>query len=133
MINFTAKNSINKYSLMNFEEIRNHCINKKGVTEEFPFDESTLVFKVMGKMFALLDLDGEFGINLKCNPEYAIELREKYSSEIIPGYHMNKKYWNSVLLNGILTTDFIKELIDLSYIEVIKSLPKKVQIELANK
>lgn len=118
---------------MNFEEIRNHCVSKKGVTEEFPFDESTLVFKVMGKMFALLDLDGEFGINLKCDPEYAIELREKYSSEIIPGYHMNKKNWNSVLLNGTLTNDFVKNLIDISYNEVVKTLPKKNQLELLNK
>lgn len=118
---------------MNFEEIRNHCVSKKGVTEEFPFDETTLVFKVMGKMFALLDLDGEFGINLKCEPEYAIELREKYSSEIIPGYHMNKKYWNSVLLNGTLTHEFVKKLIDISYNEVVKTLPKKTQIELNSK
>ena len=82
---------------MNVEELRTYCISKKGVTEEFPFDESTLVFKVMGKMFALTGLnDEEQTVNLKCEPEYAIELREEYSDDILPGYHMNKKYWNTV-------------------------------------
>ncbi len=84
---------------MDTEEIREYCLKKKGVSEGFPFDETTLVFKVMGKMFALLDLIGKFDLGLKCDPERAIDLREHYSS-IKPGYHLNKKYWNNVLLHG---------------------------------
>lgn len=109
---------------MNFEKIREYCLSKPNTTESFPFDETTLVFKVYSKMFALLDLEGKFGINLKCNPDYAIELREKYT-EIIPGYHMNKKLWNSVLLNGELSENLIFNLIDHSYDEVFKTLTKK--------
>lgn len=80
---------------MNIEELREYCISKKDVTESFPFDETTLVFKVRGKMFALTDLEGELSINLKCDPDLAIELREKYPA-VQPGYHMNKKHWNTI-------------------------------------
>lgn len=108
---------------MNIEELREYCISKKGVTEEFPFDEVTLVFKVGDKMFALTNLDGEPSVNLKCDPEKSIELRETHSS-IIPGYHMNKVHWNTLFIDGTLSDKLIKELIDLSYKLVFESLPK---------
>jgi predicted DNA-binding protein (MmcQ/YjbR family) len=114
---------------MNIEAYRIYCLNKKGVTEEFPFDETTLVFKVMGKMFALTDLESEFSINLKCDPEKAIELREKYSA-VKPGYHMSKKHWNTVTVDGSVTDDLIYDWIDDSYDLVIKKLPKKLLLSL---
>ncbi len=98
---------------MNIEDVRNYCFNKPGVEESFPFDKETLVFKVNNKMFALLSLD-DLKINLKCNPEKAIELREHHP-EIKPGYHMNKKHWNTVDFNQTLPKSLIKELIDHSY------------------
>jgi predicted DNA-binding protein (MmcQ/YjbR family) len=114
---------------MNIEDFRNYCIAKPGVTESFPFDASTLVFKVMNKMFALADVDHFEYINLKCLPERAIELRELYP-EIQPGYHMSKKHWNSVYVNGHLTQKMIKELIDHSYDLVVASLPGRLKKEL---
>ncbi|MBN2520458.1 MAG: MmcQ/YjbR family DNA-binding protein [Bacteroidales bacterium] len=111
---------------MNIEELREYCISKGGVTESFPFDETTLVFKVKNKMFALTDLEGELRINLKCDPEKAIELREKYSW-VIPGYHMHKKYWNTVLINEFSNDKLIYEWIDESYYLVKNSLPKKLR------
>lgn len=116
---------------MTIEEIRDYCLNKKGVTEEFPFDEETLVFKVLGKVFLLTDINSvEISVNLKCEPELAIELRERYDS-VKPGYHMNKKMWNTVTINGEFSdTDFYK-MIDHSYDEVVKKMTKKLQQELA--
>lgn len=114
---------------MNIEELREYCISKKGVTEGFPFDEVTLVFKVGGKMFVLTNLDGEPSVNLKCNPEKAVELREQYS-EIIPGYHMSKLHWNTIYLDRSLPEKLIKELIDLSYELVLASLPKAKRNEI---
>jgi|688.fasta_scaffold383925_1 predicted DNA-binding protein (MmcQ/YjbR family) len=113
---------------MNIEEYREYCLAKKGVTECFPFDNSTLVFKVMDKMFALTGLQNEvFTVNLKCDPEKALDLRANYSS-IQPGWHMNKKMWNTVhFADGQLQNKLLKDLIDHSYEEVIKSLPKKKQ------
>lgn len=108
---------------MNIEELREYCITKKGVTEGFPFDEVTLVFKVGGKMFALTNLDGEPRVNLKCDPEKTIELREHYA-EVVPGYHMNKLHWNTVYMNGSLPENLLKELIDLSYNLIFASLPR---------
>jgi len=120
---------------MHIEQLRDFCIQKKGVTEEFPFDEVTLVFKVMGKMFALVGLkkweEGNTTINLKCDPEKAQELRGEYES-INPGYHMNKKHWNTVTLNNDVTDDLAFELITHSYDLVINGLPKKVREELKN-
>lgn len=121
---------------MNIEQYRDFCIQKKGVTESFPFDQDTLVFKVAGKMFALTSLkDWEEGIqfiNLKCDPEYAIELRATYES-IDPGYHMSKKHWNSVrIYKGELSYEFITKLITQSYNLVVKSLTKRQKEELAN-
>ena len=108
---------------MNIEEFREYCIAKPGVTEEFPFDESTLVFKVMGKIFALTDLVDEFSLNLKCDPERAIALREQYAA-IQPGYHMNKAHWNTIKMDGSLSQKLILELIDHSYDLVVDKLPK---------
>lgn len=111
---------------MNIEEIREYCLTKPGVTEHFPFDEVTLVFKVMGKMFALTNLDGETSMNLKCDPEKAIELREQFD-DIVPGYHMSKVHWNTVYVGRGLSDVFLKELIDESYRLVVASLPKKTR------
>ena len=108
---------------MNIESLRNYCMEKPGVTEEFPFDEQTLVFKVGGKMFALCDVEYFEGVNLKCDPERAVELREKYDG-IQPGYHMNKKHWNTVLAD-LVPDKLILELVDHSYELVVESLPKK--------
>ncbi|MGQ1785223.1 MULTISPECIES: MmcQ/YjbR family DNA-binding protein [unclassified Saccharicrinis] len=116
---------------MNIEEIREYCMSKKGTTEELPFDEVTLVFKVMGKMYALGNLEGDLSINLKCNPGKAIALREEYES-INPGYHMNKQHWNTLEMDGSLKPDFVKELIDHSYDLVVSKLTKKQKEELAN-
>ncbi|MBL7764120.1 MAG: MmcQ/YjbR family DNA-binding protein [Chitinophagaceae bacterium] len=118
---------------MNIESLRTYCIRKKGVTEEFPFGEETLVFKVMGKIFLLTSLDSEVpGFNAKCDPEKAIELRERYDA-VQPGYHMNKKHWNTVTIDGSLSNDLLKEMIDDSYALVVQSLPKKLRDELADK
>ncbi|MBN2167340.1 MAG: MmcQ/YjbR family DNA-binding protein [Marinilabiliaceae bacterium] len=116
---------------MNIEEFRAYCISKKGATESFPFDDVTLVFKVMNKMFALLNLDESRTANLKCDPEWAIELREKYA-DIIPGYHMSKIHWNTLLLDGYLPSNLIYQLIDHSYDLVIQKLTKKQKEELSN-
>jgi predicted DNA-binding protein (MmcQ/YjbR family) len=112
--------------IMDIEAFREYCLNKPGVSEEFPFDNQTLVFKVMGKMFALTGLDSEvFTANLKCDPERAIELRERYDG-IKPGWHMNKKYWNTVDMESPqISRTLHKELIDHSYDEVVKGLTKK--------
>lgn len=114
---------------MNIEEYRDYCIAKKGVTEGFPFDKSTLVFKVMGKMFALADVDNFNFINLKCDPEKAIELRESYNG-IKPGYHMSKSHWNSVYVNTDVPDQLVFQLIDNSYQLIVSSLTKKLQAEL---
>jgi len=114
---------------MNLETIRNHCIKKAGVTEEFPFDETTLVFKVMGKMFCLTNVEPPLTINVKCEPEIAIELREHYDY-VLPGYHMNKKHWNTIDLEGIVKDGLVLSWIDDSYNLVIDSLPNKKKKEL---
>jgi predicted DNA-binding protein (MmcQ/YjbR family) len=113
---------------MNIETIREYCLSKIGVTECFPFDEVTLVFKVMGKMFILLNLDGEPTINVKCDPEKAIEYRELYPS-VTAGYHMNKKHWNTVKIDNSLSNKLICSFIDQSYELVVGTLPKKLQNE----
>ncbi len=114
---------------MDIELVRQYCIKKTMVSEGFPFNETTLVFKVMGKIFALLNLEYPHSISLKCDPVRAIELREKYE-DIKPGYHMNKKHWNTLDLTGTLSDKLIRELIDYSYELVVKSLPKKIQSQL---
>ncbi len=114
---------------MNIEELRNYCLAKPGVTEGFPFGEDTLVFKVGGKMFLLTGLSAANSFNVKCDPERAIELRELYP-EVKPGYHMNKKLWNTVYMDGALTDKLLIEMIDLSYSLVFAGLPKKIQAEI---
>ena len=115
---------------MNIEEFRDYCLSKKYVTESFPFDEKTLVFKVAGKMFALSGLENRPAkVNLKCNPERSLELREQYS-EIIEGFHMSKKHWNTISIEGNIPSNFIVELINHSYDLVVKGMTKKVQKEL---
>ncbi|MEM8526959.1 MAG: MmcQ/YjbR family DNA-binding protein [Bacteroidota bacterium] len=110
---------------MHIEEFREYCLSKKGVEETFPFDEATLVFKVMGKMFALTGLERiPFQVNLKCDPNRAIELREEYE-DVQPGWHANKKHWNTVIFEGDLEEKLLLELIDHSYDLVVKGLRKK--------
>jgi predicted DNA-binding protein (MmcQ/YjbR family) len=110
---------------MNIESIREYCLSKKGVTEGFPFNDTALVFKVAGKMFALLDLsaDGR-GISLKCDPDLAIERREQYP-EVTPAYHFNKKYWNTVHLDGSIPDRLIREMITESYRLVVDGFSGK--------
>ena len=114
---------------MNFEDFRNYCLRKPFVTEGFPFDGSTLVFKVAGKMFALADVDNFQSVNLKAEPERSIELRESYMG-VRPGYHMNKKHWNTIATHEDIPDSFFFELIDHSYDLVYASLPKKLRNEL---
>lgn len=115
---------------MNIEEFREYCLSKKYVSECFPFDEATLVFKVANKMFALSGLEHHpSNVNLKCNPEKSIELREEYS-DVIEGFHMSKKHWNTITIEGGLSNDLIKELVDHSYDLVVKGMTKKLQKEL---
>ena len=103
---------------MDVERFRAHCLQKPGVTEDLPFGPDTLVFRVVGKIFALCDVHDFDGINLKCDPERAIELRERYEG-ITPGYHMNKKHWNTVATDGSVPDKLILELVDHSYALVL--------------
>lgn len=113
---------------MDIEIAREYCLSKKAVTECLPFDEYSLVMKVMDKMFALIDLESANKIYLKCNPEYALELREHYSA-IEGAYHFNKKYWNQVFLDGDVDDKLLKQLIDHSFEEVLKKFTKKKRTE----
>ena len=118
---------------MNLEIYYQYCLSKKGVTDHFPFDEDTLVFKVGGKMFALSSLkrweENAPSINLKCDPDRAEELRAQYD-DIVPGWHMSKIHWNTVAINKAAPDILVKELIDHSYDLVFKSLTKKIQNEI---
>ncbi|MCA1764224.1 MAG: MmcQ/YjbR family DNA-binding protein [Cryomorphaceae bacterium] len=116
---------------MNIEEYRAYCLRKKGVTESFPFDSSALVFKVMGKMFSIANIDDFTGFSAKCDPERALVLREEYPDGIVPAYHMSKKHWNGVKLEQGVPEALIYQLIDDSYDLVVAGLPKKLQAELA--
>ena len=115
---------------MYIDEFREYCLAKKGTSEGTPFGPETLVLKVMGKIFAITGLDDYEFVNLKCDPEYAIELREREPG-IKPGWHMNKAHWNSVMVDGSVSEKLFKELIDHSYDLIVKSLPKKAREELA--
>ena len=115
---------------MHIEAFREYCLTKKGVTESFPFDESTLVFKVMGKMFALSGLERlPAQANLKCDPDRSVELRAQYDGLILPGYHMSKLHWNTVLIDAGLPPELIRELIDHSYELVVAKFSKKLRQE----
>ena len=116
---------------MNLEELRNYCLSKPGVEETFPFDEETPVYKVMGKMFLLTGFEyNPVQFNVKCDPEVAIELRERYSC-VEPGYHMSKKHWNTITCDGSVSKKLLHEWIDNSYALVCASLPKKEREALA--
>lgn len=108
---------------MNIEDFRDYCLLKAGVTEETPFGPETLVFKVGGKVFALTDIDTFGSINLKCDPERAAELREQYDY-VLPGFHMNKKHWNTVLIGTGASEKQLREWIDHSYDLVLAALPR---------
>jgi predicted DNA-binding protein (MmcQ/YjbR family) len=117
---------------MHLDELREYCINKKGVEEGFPFGGDTLVFKVMGKIFLLSGIDSQpVQFNAKCDPEKAIELRENYPC-VLPGYHMNKQHWNTIICDGLVSDNQIQEWIDDSYNLVASSLTKKLKSELEN-
>ena len=111
---------------MNIETVREYCLGKPGVIETLPFGPENLVFKVMEKMFLLIGLNDPFKFNVKCDPEKAVLLREEYI-EVQPGYHMNKNHWNTVALDGRLSEDQLKKMIDHSYDLVVTSLPKNKQ------
>ncbi len=108
---------------MDIETIKDYCAAKKAVTSDFPFGEDTLVYRVMGKIFALLPIRGSLSINLKCDPAFAEILRQTHPA-VTPGYHMNKKHWNTVLIDGSISDDEILDFIDHSYDVVVKGLSK---------
>ena len=112
---------------MYLEEYRNFCLGLKGVSECTPFDENTLVFKVLGKMFVLTGMANYSSINLKCDPEYALELREQYEF-IKPGFHMNKKHWNTLYDPSLIDEKLIKELTQHSYNMVVSKMTKKQKL-----
>ncbi|TZF83660.1 MmcQ/YjbR family DNA-binding protein [Pedobacter sp. BS3] len=114
---------------MDIETLRDYCLSKPAVEECMPFGDDTLVFKVAGKIFLLAPLSTSLSMNVKCDPELAVELREKHP-EVKPGYHMNKKMWNTVDLTGTLSDKQITGFIDHSYQQVVAGLPKKIQQEI---
>lgn len=117
---------------MDIEEIRNYCLSEPEATEDFPFDETTLVFRVHNKIFALIDLEDTEWFCLKCDPDYALELRDRFTA-IRPAWHMNKKYWNQIDYRGDVSDEEVRHLVDHSWSEVVKKLPKYQQDELKEK
>ena len=113
---------------MNVESLREYCLSLPLATEDFPFDETTLVFRVVGKIFAMLDLERPDVVSLKCNPDYALQLREEHP-EISGAWHMNKKYWNQGNLSGHLEDELVQGLVRHSYAEVVKKLTRKERAE----
>lgn len=111
---------------MNIETLREFCLSLPDTTESFPFDDVTLVLKVGGRMYALISLEGELSMNLKCDPEMAIDLRERYPA-VLPGYHMNKVHWNTVKIDGSIPDSTIHDWIIHSYELVYSSLPRKIR------
>ena len=114
---------------MKLEDLRKHCMLKRGVTEEYPFDEVTVVFKVNGKMFALSNVETFNRISVKCDPDDASAYREAFVS-VEPGYHLNKKHWNSIYLNGDVSDEQILQWVDESWEIVAASFSKKIREEL---
>ncbi len=117
---------------MYVEELRIICLKLPDVTDSFPFDDTTLVFKVGNKMFALLNLKGQLSINLKCDPEIAIDLRERYAF-VLPGYHMNKKLWNTIIVDQFTPDNLVIQWVNDSYRLIVESLPKKIRDEIPKK
>ena len=116
--------------LMNIESLREYCLSKPGAEETLPFGPDNLVYKIKGKIFLITGLDSaQLRFNVKCDPEKAIELRDRYDA-VQPGYHMNKKHWNTVIVDGSIPMGLLKEMIDDSYNLVTQSLPKKIRDEL---
>lgn len=113
---------------MNIESVRDYCLSLPVTTEDFPFDETTLAFRVLGKIFAIIDLEDTEWFVLKCDPDYALELRESHA-EITPAYHMNKRHWNQLNLFGTLSDELVQSLIRHSYSLVVSKLPKKLKVE----
>lgn len=114
---------------MHADDIREYCLSKKGVTESFPFDNDTLVFKVSDKMFLLLALEKKpLSMNVKCDPERAVMLREEFPHHVLPGYHMNKTHWNTVVIDEHLSEKLLLQFIDESYELIVKYLPKSKQL-----
>lgn len=114
---------------MNIESVREYCLSLPHATEDFPFDETTLAFRIGGRIFAMIDLERTEWFVLKCNPDMAIELREKYA-EIAPAWHMNKRHWNQLNLYGYLSDQLICSLINHSYELVKQKLPKAIRLSL---
>ena len=114
---------------MNIEEYRDYCLSFKCTSESFPFNEAVLVFKVLDKIFSLADVESYNGVNAKCNPEKAIELREEYFG-VTPAFHMNKKHWNTISVDGSIPDNLIKEWVKDSYYLVVSKMPKKKQAEI---
>ena len=124
---FKFRHNLQKNEGMDIESVREYCISKKAAAESMPFDDTTLVFKIAGKIFALASLDTHpLRINLKCDPEKAVDLRERFES-VRPGYHMNKTHWNTIEINGEVPRDLLIKLIDHSYNLVKAKLTKKVR------
>ena len=118
----TNSTSTPKRRIMNIEELREYCLEKPNVIECFPFDDETLVFKANNKMFLLAAINAQpLQFNVKCDPEQAIELREQYPMAVLPGYHMNKKHWNTVIINGDISLENLQQFIDESYKLVTKT------------
>ncbi|HYO21721.1 MAG TPA: MmcQ/YjbR family DNA-binding protein [Flavisolibacter sp.] len=116
---------------MNIESLREYCVNKKGVTEELPFGPDNLVYKVGGKMFLLASLDADpLQFNVKCDPDEAEQLRDRFSF-VLPGYHMNKKHWNTIVVDGTARDKQLQQWIDASYNLVLESLPQKIKKEIS--
>jgi predicted DNA-binding protein (MmcQ/YjbR family) len=114
---------------MNIEEYRDYCLSFRYTSESFPFNDSVLVFKVLDKIFSLVDVESYNGVNVKCNPEKAIELREEYFG-VTPAFHMSKKHWNTISVGGSISDNLIKEWIKDSYYLVVSKMPKKKQSEI---
>ena len=116
---------------MNIDQFRDYCLLKRGVSEHLPLGPDNLVFKVMGKMFSIASLDEvPLRVNLKCDPEWAVQLREEYPETILPGYHMNKRHWNTLVMDGGADPELTRKLIDHSYELVVAGLAKKLKQEL---
>jgi predicted DNA-binding protein (MmcQ/YjbR family) len=114
---------------MNTEEYRDYCLSFRSTSESFPFNDTVLVFKVLDKIFSLTDIRSYNGVNVKCNPEKAIELREEYFG-VTPAFHMNKRHWNTISVDGSISDKLIKEWIKDSYYIVVSTMPKKKQTEI---
>ena len=116
---------------MNIEDLRNYCLSKPHATEDLPFGDETLVFKIGGKIFLLVGLDHlPIRFNVKCSPDRAADLRSEYPEHVLPGYHMNKTHWNTLVMDGLLPASFLLEQIDHSYYLVLASLTAKVRAQL---